>query len=302
MGLFSFSMPPDLRCKFIAALVLLGIALVALLGGVLGNIALDSVLKDQIKSFLVVDSESSSGYEDWQFDGAPDRTPQNMNYYLWNLTNPDEIINATRLNGTTPKPSYKLVGPFTYRRYAKKVNVSFVAGGNEVDFAHYIYYIFDSSLSTGDPSDASLRVTNLNSAYLGVLAQVGSEQNLVTALVGPSLLQLFEVISQPFGCDCFPFLSSGFFCKSVVSLLLPDSSLQRSPHRRCCRWCVPWCWMASSPFSTSLWQTLSRCTIQSPICCDRVWRARPADPMHPINPLKFRFSPQLGPMRQTPPQ
>jgi hypothetical protein len=199
MGLFSFSMPPDLRCKFIAALVLLGIALVALLGGVLGNIALDSVLKDQIKSFLVVDSESSSGYEDWQFDGAPDRTPQNMNYYLWNLTNPDEIINATRLNGTTPKPSYKLVGPFTYRRYAKKVNVSFVAGGNEVDFAHYIYYIFDSSLSTGDPSDASLRVTNLNSAYLGVLAQVGSEQNLVTALVGPSLLQLFEVISQPFG-------------------------------------------------------------------------------------------------------
>lgn len=96
-------------------------------------------------------------------------------------------------------PRYERVGPFVYRRFVKRVNVTFVDDGEKVYYAQYIYYILDERLSNGRPDDPSLRVTNLNSAYLAVLAKVGGEQNLVRALTGPTLLQLFTNLGQPFG-------------------------------------------------------------------------------------------------------
>lgn len=57
------------------------------------------------------------------------------------------------------------IGPFSYRKYQVKFNISFGSDGDEVSFKTQNYYIFDPSTSKGSPTDT---LTTVNIPFQGV--------------------------------------------------------------------------------------------------------------------------------------
>jgi len=151
------------------------------------------------------------------------------NFFIYKRKNAlmRKIYNYHAGEGTV-LPEYELVGPFMYQRFVKKVNVSFTDNGDHVYYAQFIYYIFDEEQSLGQPDDPTFLVTNINQAYMGVLAQVGSEQKLVVALTGPTLAQLFTLIGQPFGYTCCTGGSYNSEKSSILTWVVPPSQFYHS--------------------------------------------------------------------------
>lgn len=85
------SCAPTQRWKVTVAGIAVAVGLVVVGLGISASLVLDLVLEEGIRNFLLVDSTSSSGYADWEFNGNKGTSPQNMYYYLWNLTNADQL-------------------------------------------------------------------------------------------------------------------------------------------------------------------------------------------------------------------
>ncbi|MHA2363615.1 MAG: hypothetical protein ACXAC7_06635 [Candidatus Hodarchaeales archaeon] len=108
-------------------------------------------------------------------------------YYFWNLSNSKLWLST----GATP--DFDEQGPYVFRQYDTKLDVSF--NDDEVSYKTYTYYVFDESLSSGKLTD---KIININPAYLGVIAGAGSETALLTSFVGPTLAQVMGGIQTTF--------------------------------------------------------------------------------------------------------
>eukprot|EP00475_Leptophrys_vorax_P002772 TRINITY_DN1156_c0_g1_i1.p1 TRINITY_DN1156_c0_g1~~TRINITY_DN1156_c0_g1_i1.p1 ORF type:complete len:665 (+),score=194.05 TRINITY_DN1156_c0_g1_i1:59-1996(+) len=93
----------------------------------------------QIQKKTLVDSPSAQGYGLWAGEsGVPDTFYQ---MWVWNVENPQEAANGSE------KIRLREVGPYTFREYRKKINVTFSDDGNVVQYYQYQYYVFDQEKS-----------------------------------------------------------------------------------------------------------------------------------------------------------
>ncbi|GMR32904.1 hypothetical protein PMAYCL1PPCAC_03099, partial [Pristionchus mayeri] len=63
------------------------------------------------------------------------------NFYLWNLTNPYEMI----YEGAMPR--FQDHGPYAYRGYEQKENLTWSSDGKEVSYRNRRSWVFDAAAS-----------------------------------------------------------------------------------------------------------------------------------------------------------
>ncbi|TRY97130.1 hypothetical protein DNTS_032786 [Danionella cerebrum] len=79
--------------------------------------------------------------------------PVYMQFYFFNLTNPEEVLKGDR-------PFVEQIGPYTYREYRPKVEVKFMDNDTRVDALNPKTYVFQLDMSRG-PEDELVRTVNI---------------------------------------------------------------------------------------------------------------------------------------------
>lgn len=77
-----------------------------------------------------------------------------MQYFFFNVTNPDDFLVGA-------KPIVSQVGPYTYREYRAKENVTFVDNGTRVSAYQPKTFVFLPERSVGDPDDDMITTINI---------------------------------------------------------------------------------------------------------------------------------------------
>ncbi|XP_003774359.1 lysosome membrane protein 2 [Sarcophilus harrisii] len=80
--------------------------------------------------------------------------PIHMQFYFFNVTNPDEILQGE-------DPHVEEVGPYTYREYRPRENIRFWDNGTKISAVNPKSYIFQRDLSVGDPEVDLIRTLNI---------------------------------------------------------------------------------------------------------------------------------------------
>lgn len=84
--------------------------------------------------------------------------PVYMQYYFFNVTNPDVVVDGG-------KPKVTQIGPYTYREYRPRENVSFLENGTKIFALNPKSFVFLRNMSVGDPE-----VDLLTTVYIPVVA------------------------------------------------------------------------------------------------------------------------------------
>lgn len=129
--------------------------LVALLG--LGLIAcaafitpyIKNKLDDGINDFKILDlnayNTQSDAWRSWANPLDEKSTPEYMTAYVFNVTNPSEVLNAGAL------PLVHEIGPFVFREMKQRSNFQFTTNLDGQDILRYKewqYYVYQPALST----------------------------------------------------------------------------------------------------------------------------------------------------------
>lgn len=128
----------------------------------IGGIALivtgvfNSLIEKKIKGEFTL-TESSRMFKNWK--NPP--LPVYMQFFFFNVTNPNEFIKGEA------KPRLTHMGPYTYREYRPKENVTFVEGEAKVSAYTPKYFVFEREMSVGDP-DVD-QVTSVNIPAVAVM-------------------------------------------------------------------------------------------------------------------------------------
>jgi hypothetical protein len=124
-------------------------------------------------------SASSSKFDDWVTDDAPDEVPLYYYYYAYDAT---DGINAYLQQLSDPsfgrdeRVNLRLdeVGPYVIRLFTTRVDVQFSEGGQKVAWKNFYRVEFQDELSCAGCSKEE-SVTNLNPAYLTALTTTEDE-------------------------------------------------------------------------------------------------------------------------------
>ncbi|XP_067894635.1 lysosome membrane protein 2-like [Heterodontus francisci] len=128
----------------ILSIILLIVSIALLVTNVFLNVVENYVKKEvQLRN-------GTTAYETWK-NPPP---PIYMQFYFFNVTNPDEVLNGG-------KPFLEEKGPYTYREYQPKENVTFVDDGEMVSAMTSKTYVFVPELSKGDPETDLIRTVNI---------------------------------------------------------------------------------------------------------------------------------------------
>ncbi|XP_048877098.1 scavenger receptor class B member 1 isoform X1 [Brienomyrus brachyistius] len=169
------------------AAVALGVAglLVLVLGIVLVFVG-PLIIDDQIIKNVEINPKNDLSYTMWK--DLP--VPFFMSIYFFNILNPDEILNGE-------KPVVEERGPYVYREYRQKDNITFHAN-KTVSYREYRQYHFLRNMSVGNESDvvtipnmlvlgAAVMMEDLSQELRGLLSSVFSafkEEAFLTKPVG----------------------------------------------------------------------------------------------------------------------
>ncbi|KAG7276693.1 hypothetical protein CRUP_006872 [Coryphaenoides rupestris] len=85
-------------------------------------------------------TEKSQMFESWK-NPPP---PVYMEYYFFNVTNPEDFLNGR-------KAAVKQIGPYTYREYRPRENVTFLENGTKLFALNPKSFVFVPEKSAGDP-------------------------------------------------------------------------------------------------------------------------------------------------------
>ncbi|KAJ8402135.1 hypothetical protein AAFF_G00373700 [Aldrovandia affinis] len=131
-----------------AHLLIVGIALIVAQ-------VFQTLIHNRLKKEITL-TEGSRVFESWK-NPPP---PVYMQYYFFNVTNPDDFLKGGKAVVTQ-------VGPYTYREYRPKENVTFVDNGTKVSAFTPKSFVFLPEKSVGDP-DVDL-VTTVNIPAVAVM-------------------------------------------------------------------------------------------------------------------------------------
>ncbi|KAG5834634.1 hypothetical protein ANANG_G00263520 [Anguilla anguilla] len=117
-----------------------------------------TLIQNRLKKEVTL-TEGSRVFESWKNPPAPIY----MQYFFFNVTNPDDFVSGG-------KATVEQVGPYTYREYRPRENVSFVDNGTKVSAFTPKSFVFLPEQSVGDP-EVDL-VTTINIPALAVMNKV----------------------------------------------------------------------------------------------------------------------------------
>nr|CAH8871212.1 unnamed protein product [Trichobilharzia regenti] len=145
---------PTRICLILSAVALLFLALLCVIGIFTFNYLFTYMIS---KKLAII--PGNEVYDNWLSPSVP----VYFSVYLYNLTNPEEVLNGDR-------PKFSEVGPYVYRedRQRIKVNFSEESPPKQVEFRHRIFYYFEPELSVG-PDDEGL-ITSLDLVTVGANA------------------------------------------------------------------------------------------------------------------------------------
>ncbi|KAN0055832.1 hypothetical protein ACTA71_011719 [Dictyostelium dimigraforme] len=155
---------------------------------------LNTATNNAIVDAVIVDSFKSQRFEDWAGKKSVDNYFKQY-YYLWNLTNPEEVLNGKNCN-------FEKVGPFNYKYQWNNSDVSFSDDGNLVTYIQSKTYTWVEGEDTLNPFTVS--TTNFNPAYLGLLSTLSNnaialgmtaEDLLYTLASAPQTKQFLNYLS-----------------------------------------------------------------------------------------------------------
>ncbi|KAB5549199.1 hypothetical protein PHYPO_G00064640 [Pangasianodon hypophthalmus] len=130
-------------CIVIGALTLIaGISII-----VVGD--LHTRIEEKLKREITL-TEGSKVFQTWK-NPPP---PVFMEFFFFNVTNPDEFMAGQ-------KPRLTHMGPYTYREYRPKENVTFVENGTKVSALTPKTFVFVPEMSAGDPSVDLVTTVNI---------------------------------------------------------------------------------------------------------------------------------------------
>ncbi|KAL0966208.1 hypothetical protein UPYG_G00292320 [Umbra pygmaea] len=108
-----------------------------------------TLIHNRLKKEITL-TEGSRVFETWK-NPPP---PVFMQFFFFNITNPDEFL-------TGSKPVVSQVGPYTYREYRPKENVTFVKNGTMVSAYQPKTFVFLPKRSVGDPEMDNITTINI---------------------------------------------------------------------------------------------------------------------------------------------
>jgi len=159
--------------------IMVFVGLFSIVAGLVVFFLLADGTRKAILKEIVIDSEDHKNFEDWKTDYDEDDRGIYFKYWVWNLTN------AMAFAKEGAKPIYEEVGPFTYRRYENKTNISFIDGGNAVEYRKNTQYIFQRDMSAFDDQD--VKMININPWYVAAVESAGGEANLQVGLAAGAM-------------------------------------------------------------------------------------------------------------------
>ena len=101
--------------------------------------------------------------EEVQHRFLADDPPMISRFYLWNITNVEEVRQGS-------KPKLLETGPYTFYMHREKVNVDFAFNREVVSFNEYLYFVPAPELSNGSLTED--RVTTLNLPLVGAIETI----------------------------------------------------------------------------------------------------------------------------------
>ncbi|KAL9953295.1 hypothetical protein ACROYT_G040691 [Oculina patagonica] len=159
-----------------------GVILVAL--GVIIGLLLPNKAQKTVEDNACVDSKDSPGYKRWE--GPAHFTTK---AYIWNITNKEGFL----YRGEKPKLVER--GPYVYSIESKKVDVKFETGkvtSKSFEQAKFNKTLTEKECPTCREDD---KLTVLNAAYLGLMAEAGSAENFGLAFIPLVLNLIFQGLS-----------------------------------------------------------------------------------------------------------
>uniref|UniRef100_A0A672IIE2 Scavenger receptor class B, member 2a n=1 Tax=Salarias fasciatus TaxID=181472 RepID=A0A672IIE2_SALFA len=108
-----------------------------------------TVMHDRLKKEIVL-VEGSRVFESWKTPPPP----VYMEFFFFNVTNVNEFLGGA-------KPQVSQVGPYTYREYRYKDNVSMLDGNNRVSAYNTKSFVFLRDRSVGDPAEDNITTVNI---------------------------------------------------------------------------------------------------------------------------------------------
>ncbi|KAJ0013015.1 hypothetical protein NQD34_017349 [Periophthalmus magnuspinnatus] len=108
-----------------------------------------TVMHNRLKKEIVL-VEGSRVFESWKRPPPP----VYMEFFFFNITNVEAVL-------TGAKPQVTQVGPYTYREYRYKDNVSMVENGTKVSAYNTKSFVFLRDKSVGDPTEDNITTVNI---------------------------------------------------------------------------------------------------------------------------------------------
>ncbi|XP_065884789.1 lysosome membrane protein 2-like isoform X2 [Dysidea avara] len=149
---------------------------------ILFSLAVGLGLADEILFFFVEKElqlvPGSSTINDW----VKSDIPQYETYYIFDTKNPDEFC-------VGDIPIVEEVGPFVYRKYDDKFNVTWKNDETLVTFHRDRYYVFDPDQSIGDPHD--YHITVINVPLITILNKIEEVEQLLIKVLGEAIANVY---------------------------------------------------------------------------------------------------------------
>ncbi|XP_023223563.1 lysosome membrane protein 2-like isoform X2 [Centruroides sculpturatus] len=166
--------------------VILTIGIICCIVGAIVYGLFPNIIKSKVKQNLVI-KEGTSSYNHW----VSPIVPIYMKIYLFNVTNPDEIVKGKK------SPRVAEMGPYVYREYRKKDVIRWSKDDTVVTYREKKVYYFQPDLSTGSEDDI---VVTVNMPIVGIV-QLASD-SIPTILKSVSM-PLVEGVLRGFGETLF---------------------------------------------------------------------------------------------------
>ncbi|KAK0143458.1 Lysosome membrane protein 2 [Merluccius polli] len=115
-------------------------------------------------------TEKSQVFESWK-NPPP---PVYMEYYFFNVTNPEDFLNGG-------KAAVTQIGPYTYREYRPRENVTFLENGTKLFALNPKSFVFVPEKSKGDPEVDLLRTINI--PFVAVMNELNQYSFFLRSLV-----------------------------------------------------------------------------------------------------------------------
>ncbi|MFX0017266.1 MAG: hypothetical protein ACFFBT_07600 [Promethearchaeota archaeon] len=197
--------------KFIITIILLAFGVALMPTGFLLHNFIQTEIEKGIAEEIRIPGPNDPGYNEWISNDYPDAIPEYRKFYMWNLSNPAQFLTGNR-------PILEEIGPYVFREYTTKYEVSYSAKLDEVTYKQYSTYRFQPDMSAPLCS-LDDNIININPAYLGVLELAENEENLIKVMFPSVLSEVKTMFGEELNITLNELLTNEGIYKMLVGAL-----------------------------------------------------------------------------------